>query len=387
MSYLNLLREGSPELIKNSYRLIRYPQQRKKVLREIGIKRKQDVLIKQKFDAKAENIIVFLVPGCNWETGKDEISGGVMSIVSLCEETAAIKELHHAETIMCTFPGDHLMIRHGMFENNIPVFRFSQLRDFFTAAKNILIHVPEFLAAGFSDYLSKKRRNFFLNAERVHINIMNQNIRLMPGAEIINELQKQSSRVTITTAHDKYCNKQQREIFGVPIHKFSVWISPEQYFFTGWEDKENLIVVSPDDHPRKHQVLDLLRSIPGLEVRIIKNLGYEDYKKLISRARWSLTFGEGLDGYFIEPVFSGAISFAVYNELFFTRDFKELSTVYDSIDLLEEKIVGDINKFESDLQLFNATQQAQFELCSRYYSKERYRENIAAFYSERYTYS
>jgi len=66
----------------------------------------------------------------------------------------------------------------------------------------------------------------------------------------------------------------------------------------------------------KEAVLGELKQVAGLSVQIIRNLTYDQYKSLVSRAKWALTFGEGLDGYFIEPVFSGAIAFAVYNEQF-----------------------------------------------------------------------
>ena len=106
------------------------------------------------------------------------------------------------------------------------------------------------------------------------------------------------------------------------------------------------MVVSPDPHPAKEAVMDLLNSVTGLRIQVIQNLTYEQYKELISRARWSLTFGEGLDGYFIEPVFSGSVSFAVYNEEFFTQDFKPLSTVYSSYEELLKRIsAGSVSCF------------------------------------------
>ena len=68
------------------------------------------------------------------------------------------------------------------------------------------------------------------------------------------------------------------------------------------------------------------------------------FKKVISEAKWALTLGEGLDGYFIEPIFSGAIGFSVYNSRFFTEDFESLETVYSDYDELIKKMPMDIKK-------------------------------------------
>jgi hypothetical protein len=206
----------------------------------------------------------------------------------------------------------------------------------------------------------------------------------MPGSGDIDVLKALAGRVTITTAHQKYCSAEYRQQFGLPIHKLSVWISPEQYQFRKWADKEDLLVVSPDQHPMKEEVLELLGRLPGLTVRIIQNLTYTEYKDLISRAKWSLTFGEGLDGYFIEPIFSGAIGFAVFNEQFFTPDFGELATVYSSYQQLIGKIGRDIRDMDNE-PAFAAYQQQEYALCAKYYSYEQYRSNIQAFYKEKYT--
>ncbi len=364
------------------YRLAVYKNERKKFAREIGIRKIQDALLKKNFAPNSKKLIVFLVPGSDWETGKDKISGGTISIVSVCEETAATQE---AATILCTMRGDHLFTRHEMFENNTPVFRFTQLPLYFNQAEEVLIHIPEFMAAYFVRSISRKDLAWLQRMKWVHFNIMNQNIRLMPDKEVIGSLRKIAQEFTITTAHQKYCNTYYRDYYGVPIHKLSVWISPDQYQFKTWRQKENLMVVSPDEKPWKAKILDKLSRVPGLTITIIRNLTYEQYKALIARAKWSLTFGEGLDGYLIEPVFSGAVGFAVYNEEFFTPDFKGLPAIYNSYEELYERIPEDMHALDNE-HGFKACQQEQFNICARYYSRDQYRKNIDAFYRKEYTY-
>jgi len=215
---------------------------------------------------------------------------------------------------------------------------------------------------------------------------MNQNIQLMPSPKFVDELKSIATLVTITTAHQQYCNQSYRDKYSVPLHKFSVWISPEKYYFKKYDDKENLVIVSPDDHPMREKVISKLNSINGLKVQIIQNLTYEQYKETISKAKWAITFGEGLDGYIIEPIFSGAIGFAVYNEQFFTPDFAELKTIYSSFDVLIEKVEGDIKTLNKENN-YTSYQKQQFNLCKQYYNHQEYKNNIGAFYREEYTFA
>ena len=53
---------------------------------------------------------------------------------------------------------------------------------------------------------------------------------------------------------------------------------------------------------------------------------YMDY---IAKAMFVISFGEGFDGYFIQPCLVGSVGIAVYNERFFPdSSWKELDNVY-----------------------------------------------------------
>jgi hypothetical protein len=194
-------------------------------------------------------------------------------------------------------------------------------------------------------------------------------------------------KLTGTTAHAKYSTLQLRRRLGFPLHKLSVFVSPEQYIMRRYPQKDNLMIVSPDNHPRKLEVLRLIRqNFPQLEIKIIRNMTYETYKDTISRAKWALTFGEGLDGYFVEPVFSGSVSFSVYNPSFFTSDFAGFRTVYPSYDVMIEKICEDISSLDNE-QPYTNYQREQFSLCHKYYDYREYVKNLNAFYKGDYTFS
>ncbi len=359
---------------------------RNKFFRESRIRSRQGQLIKTNYNRAAEKIIVFLVPGADRYTGKDIISGGVLSIASLYNETVNCKAEHRAEVLMCTFPGEPLLLQHTNFANNIVVYSFSQVSRYFVSLQNLVLHIPEYLAVHFEGRLNKEQKSFLNKIPVFHINILNQNIHLMPSRPVIQSLEQLATKVTVTTAHKKYCNQEWRRAFNVPLHHFSTFASPERYSYVNYADKENILLFSPDDAEKNAHVGKLLEEkIPGLKTRVINGLTYEEYKKLIGRAKWCITFGEGLDFYFIEPVFSGSVSFAIYNDKFFTTSFKELKTVYSSYESLAEKIAETIIELDSK-DVYTRYNKMEFDLCADQYSYTRYQQNISAFYQGHYTY-
>ena len=378
------LRNWIPSFLKPFLRFIYYKQERVKVFRERNVRKVQDERLKH-YDAAARKLVLFLVAGAEYDTGTDKISGGIISIVSLCEESAKLKTVHGAEVIMCTFPGSYLLAKHTQFKNETDVFRYDQLQPYFEQAGEVLVHVAEYLGKSLRVGMEQGKFNWLRSMSQLHINILNQNIRLMPAVEELQKLKSYARTVTCTTAHQQYCTPYYRQLYRVPLHKFSVWISPEKYHYKAYTDKENLMIVSPDEHPAKEEILSKLSSIPGLHLQIIQNLTYEQYKEVISKAKWSLTFGEGLDGYLIEPIFSGAIGFAIFNEEFFTEDFKDWPTLYKSAEEMGAKIVSDITMLNTK-EDFTHRQTKQFDLCARHYSQWQYFQNIEAFYKKQYTF-
>src|SRR5262249_43203974 len=102
-------------------------------------------------------------------------------------------------------------------------------------------------------------------------------------------------------------------------------------------------------------------------------------------AKWSLTFGEGLDAYFAEPIWSGGVSFAVFNERFFTPEFAALDTVYPSWDALLSNIVSDLNRLDDPVS-YRACSRRAYDLLGTLYDLERSREGLRAFYRGEYTF-
>jgi hypothetical protein len=332
-------------------------------LKEPGIRKNQIELIKQNYDLNTRRLIVFLT------SGYDMITGGILSISSLYEETKKIEEIHGFQTILSTVPGEPLLLKYTKFENKNYIYNFSQILAYFKDLDSLLIHIPEYACIHFLNNISKEEYSILDNISDLQFNILIQNIDIaMENMDEIKRLNGRFRNVTGTIAHEKYSNLENRQKFGFPLHKFSTYVSPEQYEYKNYHEKKEVLIVSHDEHPMKSHVLNVLhKEFPQLEIRIIEGMTYEDFKKVISEAKWALTFGEGLDNYFIESIFSGGISFSVYNSKFFTEDFASLRTVYSDYDELIQKMSLDLRELNHE-STYKNYQQKQYQLCSKYYN-------------------
>lgn len=369
--------------IKSILRFIYYKNERKKVFREPRIKRSQDEFLMKDFNLETEKLIVFVVDGADWFTGKDKISGGILSIASIYEETQKLKHIHGADVIMVTQPKAHLLLKHTQFPNEISVFRFEQLKQF-KNVDEVLIHIPEYQ---FKAVLINAIDTVFnyITKDKIHINILNQRIDIMPEPEVIQTAKNDGYTITQTTAHQQYSNEVIRAKFGIPLHKLSVYATPERYIFSTWKDKENLILISPDVVAQKQNILEQLKKHkPEFIIKIISGITYMDYLNLIQHAKYMITFGEGLDFYFIETAFSGGISFAAYNEEFFTEDFKSVPGVFKSYEHMTDNIIETIEALEKNNDHYVTVNEKQFDACHSIYNAKYYKENLANFYNNNY---
>ncbi len=376
-------------LARITYKGLTYPY---RSLSDFKIRRIQEKLLKQKFSPKTQNLIIFLTPGY------DILNGMVLAIYHHYIATKKLRNIHGSEVIMCTLPGDPLLLKYTKFNFDDYLYDLSMVLDYFQNLQNLIIHVTIGCLPKFLQNLSVKAIQRIKNIENVHINILIQHIghlkemqelsqKRYSAIPLINRLKElKLGKLTATTAHEAYTTYELRKKLGFPLHKLGVFISPEFYERKSYKEKENLMIVSPDPHPMKSEILARIRKqFPELKIQIIKNIPYEDYKSLITKAKWSLTFGEGLDGYFIEAVFSGGISFAVYNSEFFTEDFRSLRMVYDSYDTMAKKICVDMKELDNE-RSYTEYQTRQYTLCRRYYNYENYLKNLELFYKGEYTY-
>jgi len=331
----------------------------------------------RKLPADTRRLIIFLTPGYELR------SGGVMAINAMYHETVALKEIHQAESVLCSIPGEPRILKYKWFKNNDYILGLSTVLGHCRNLESVLIHIPEYRVNHVAQQLSQLKP-LLEKIPEVHLNVLLFNIDLIEEQNV--KQLEEFGRVTCTTAHEGYSNQETRDAVGVPTHGLLICKGAEYYTPTKYEQKDELLIVSPDAHPLKERVLErLARELPRLKVQIIQDLAYEEYAKVRQRAKWSLTFGEGLDGFFVEVVFCGGLSFAVFNERFFTQEFSELENVYPSWEALLEKMPVDLKQLD-DPQAYESQWKKTFALVDNVLSTNRFRERLRQFYRGEYTF-
>jgi hypothetical protein len=328
-------------------------------------------------NANARKLIWFLVP--SW----DVCGGGLLSISYFHTETRMLLGSPGVAVVASTYPNAPTLKKYTAFPNSMDIFSFGEIVTYFKSVEHAILHIPEYFCKDFPSQLSPTERLFLDTIPRLQVNVMLQNVDQCKPDDI-QPLRTLTNEITCTTAHDRYSTQEQSTRFGVPLHKLSVFV--DGYEQRRWTEKQDIMVLSPDQHPLRNQVIDTIKKgLPSLELITVENMPYASYRSLIAKAKWSLTFGEGLDGYFAEMAWTGGIPFAVYNDRFFMPQFRELPTVYDTWDELQTWIVGDILKLDHDEPYHGAGEPIRQAL-NVLYSCEKYRENIRLFYNEEYNF-
>lgn len=339
----------------------------------------QNKRIKNDYNENEKNLIVFLLPELSL------LGGGILSINTIAEVSETFSHLHKCKIILATLPSVNTYINFEKFDSHFNIYRFEQIPKYFKNIKKMIIHIPELYVPRFVMKLKPEEMLWLKNIEDLQANILNQNDSYMPRPKEIEYLRKIIPNLTMTVAHRQYCTRQQRSSYNMPVHFLSA-SNLVTYFYQKYEKKENLLVYSPDQHPYKERILNKIRKeMPQLKMLEIKDMSYLQYRKVISRAKWMITFGEGLDGYFAESIRSGCISFAVYNNVFFNPSYDSLENIYDSYPLMYENIVNDLVRLDEKGK-FEELNKRLRDIDRKEYDDDQYIENIRKFYAKEYTY-
>lgn len=234
------------------------------ILRKNRTRLAQDRLLRENCNSKIKNLIVFLTPGY------DVVTGGILSISSIYEETKKLRHIHEAETVLCTMSGDPVLLRYTRFRNDNCICRFSQVLSYFSNVRDLMVHIPECAPQQFLENLTYQDYLRIKSIRKVRFNLMLQNIDFLSSVEYIEKL-RELGNLTCTTAHEKYSTLELRRKSRMPLHKLSIHLSPEKYIKKKYSEKRNLMIVSPDPHPRKGEVLSLIvKEFPQLKIQIIQ---------------------------------------------------------------------------------------------------------------------
>lgn len=281
----------------------------------------------------AEKILAILAPNTNG------ISGGVFSLFSIAAQLRRIQRAHGYEVIILTLPSksDETYFRNTFFRNEENVYRLSQL-NLCHKAKEIYLHIPEYAVIPFISDLSDVTKDYLKQRDKVFINIANQNVTLMPSKEAFAPLYEFSDSVSQSVAHHAYFNQETADKFGIPTLFLPAYTDLSAYPPSRFPEKEKLIIYSPDQASYKQKTLDAIsKNMPDFELMEIRGITFDKYMELATRCMFSITFGEGFDGYLAQPIHQGGIGIAAYNEDFFpSPDFLRYPNIFKSGDSMAD---------------------------------------------------
>ena len=320
---------------------------------------------------------------------RDIISGGMLSINRLIEKSKSVEVISDYELVLSGLPLYNPPVKFTYFQEVIPQIKFSWIVKY-CHPDEVIIHLPEVLSQTFYENLSENEKAWLVKIPKLQINIMNQNIELMPERDVIrNQLGEITENITITTAHSTYATQQLSNKYSAPVHQLTPFLP--DFFNINFAQKEKVILISNDNSLygstiiTKDDIIGKLKNdLPTFKIVEINKLPLEDYKNLIAHSLFTISFGEGFDGYFIEPLLSNSLSFAVFNPFYFPSEFKDSELIYESWDALYDNIVDDIKIYAGNPQLYEKSSAKNRELVNKYISNKKSMAELENFYKERY---
>ena len=153
-----------------------------------------------------------------------------------------------------------------------------------------------------------------------------------------------------------------------------------------FKDKKNIIIYSNDKCKKKKEILThISKNLPDFDLIKIENIVFDYFIYLATVAKFSITFGEGFDGYFSQPILLGGISFAVYNDMFFPfKSYKNFENVFENYDEMLANITETVNKFNTDSKLYDNTSKQIAGEIEKLYQKQDYLNSIKKFYKSKF---
>lgn len=324
-------------------------------------------------DASNRRFVVFLV------LGRNIVNGGALSIFSIAKETQSLLGAKGVSTAVCTGPGQPRILHYTKFDNDIDILAFADLLPRFPPGAEVMVHIPELWTKAFgTDCLSVYRTRPDV---KWHFNILLQNIDLVPQRTEIEKL-GETGVTTATTAHKAYATDETARRIGCPVHYLSTWVCPEEYERLDYDCKEKVVMVSPDPNPDRGAILrQISTALPDHTIVEIRNMTYRKYRSVVRTAKFAFTFGEGLDGYLVETIFSGGVAMAVYNERFFTEEYRDLNGIFPNVENAIANVAGFLKRADEETR-FEAIAARQFSVAAKNYVRAEYLQNIKSFYNK-----
>jgi hypothetical protein len=322
----------------------------------------------------AQKIMVFVVPEHN------AMSGGIYSIFSIADHMRRVKTFHGHDVLVLTRPqpGRLTYFRNTNFRNSENVYRFEQL-CLCKGAREIYLHVPEYASEFLMRDLSREERQYLLSRETVHVNLLNQNIKLMPSKECFADLREFcGGSLSQSVAHHAYFTQEIADKYHLPTLLLPPYTDLSAYSPVSFDQKEKLIIYSLDEAPHKRRCLErIARDLPDFALVEIRDISFDRYMDCATRCMFSISFGEGFDGYLAQPIHQGGIGFTVYEPRFFPSDrFRSYENIFTSGDEMVEGICDRILFLSRNREVYRSLNKKWIEEYSKLYDYDDYLEKI-----------
>ena len=320
-----------------------------------------------------EKFIVIVVPEHN------EMSGGIYSFFSIATTLEKTIQHHEHQVIIMTRPNEVgvTYFKQTNFRNHHIVRRFEQIETL-KKARSIHILLPEYAVYAFPGLLPISVREYLATVPNLSITILNQNVRLAPSRKEIRALRAITANIGESVAHYSYYGSDFVARNGVPQLYLPAYTDLSPYNALPSENKQKLIIYSPDRHSQKKQILEHMRDVLHDYTFIeIKNMSFDRYMHLACNCRYSVTFGEGFDGYLAQPTIMGGVGFAVYDEDFFhDPELKTFDNIFESFDELAVNICALIQAWDEDHEQYVSVGDRLRRVYDEMYSAEDYTERV-----------
>jgi len=317
-------------------------------------------------------IVVFLLPT------EDQISGGIISVISIYRELKKLESDLGINVFLSTHPQALPFRGYTMHNRDVKIYDFKQLIRKFLPNSSILFHVPESHVIQFCKglrhpILDKLKEDKNLTYD---LNILNQNPDYFPVKEDLIPLLHRFQNLTQTTAHYAYNKPFKLGEKTITSSFLGTYPGTDNYENVPFERKRNTLLVSHDDHPQKEAILrSLQRAMPELEIIVVQNMTFEEYTEHQKYCKFGLTFGEGMDAYFLKCILYGGVGFAVNNATFFTDDIRAFPTVFDSFEQLSKNLPSIIQQLNSP-EPYTAVVKTTRSVIGKYYNHGCYTKRI-----------
>ena len=304
---------------------------------------------------KSKRLMVMVVPEHN------DMSGGIYSFFSIANQMHAMKRVHGYDVLVMTRPSEtgNTYVRLSAFRNAETVYRFEQI-VLCDKVEELYIHIPEYAARHFYDLLSPELLKYLKSRKKLYINIMNQNIKLMPEASALKNLRGLATEISQSVAHHAYFGQEFADRYNLPTLLLPAYTDLSPYPGSTFEEKRKLIIYSLDEAPHRKACLAILeREFSDYELVEIRGMSFDRYMQLATDCQFSISFGEGFDGYIAQPIQQGGIGLTVYREEFFpSEEFLKYFNIFASEEEMVSELALRMRRLSADPKLYKSLNKA-----------------------------